>query len=211
MAIEIGEGAAVLLGPDTGLLAPAVQMVGGATRAVWLNDESHHLDAPGPAHPGRDVYAPVAARLCLGTPLEDLGEMIDPAGLLPGVFPISDSEDGGLSAEVLWVDRYGCAQLNVAPDELDALGEVFELRLDGRTRSARRVERAEDVGTGSLGLVVDAYGMVAVVTDRSAAGEALLQTGEQFTLVPLDDEPDGAGLTTTVSLSARGRSDGGPT
>lgn len=209
VAVEIGDGAAVLLGPDTGLLAPAVQMVGGATRAVWLNDDRHHLDAPGPPHPGRDVFAPVAARLCLGTPLDELGESIDTAGLLPGVFPISDTEDGALSAEVLWVDRYGVAQLNVSPDELDALGDVFELRLDGRARTARRVAVAEEVGTGSLGLVVDSYGMVAVVTDRSAAGEAFLQTGDQLTLVPLDDDPADAGLTTSVSLTRPASSDGG--
>ena len=48
VAVEVGDGASVLVGPDNGLLAPAVAMVGGATRAVWLNNAEHHLDAPGP-------------------------------------------------------------------------------------------------------------------------------------------------------------------
>src|SRR3954471_11300761 len=34
IAVEVAEGAAVLVGPDNGLLAPAVAMTGGATRAV---------------------------------------------------------------------------------------------------------------------------------------------------------------------------------
>ena len=48
IAVEVGDGASVLVGPDNGLLAPAVAMVGGATRAVWLTDPDHHLAAPGP-------------------------------------------------------------------------------------------------------------------------------------------------------------------
>ncbi len=36
VAIEVGDGEAVFVGPDNGLLAPAVAMVGGATRAVEL-------------------------------------------------------------------------------------------------------------------------------------------------------------------------------
>lgn len=202
VAIEVGDGASVLLGPDNGLLAPAVQMVGGATRAVWLNDTEHHLDAPGPLFDGRDVFAPVAARICQGVPLEQLGEMIDPAGLFPGIFPISELTDGVLQAEVLWVDGYGNAQLNVDPDELDALGDVFELTLGDVTRSAHRASSFAEVGTGAIGLVVDSYGLIAVVTDRAAAARDLgVQAGDQLTLRPIEDGAP-VGLTTRVELSS---------
>ncbi len=205
VAVEVGDGASVLVGPDNGLLAPAVAMVGGATRAVWLNDTEHHLEAPGPLFDGRDVFAPVAARLCEGVPLEELGELIEPAGLMPGIFPISDVEDGELSAEVLWIDRYGNAQLNVDPGELDDLGEVFELRVGDTVRSARRAQHFSEVGAGAIGLVVDSYGFIAVVCDRSSAAEELgLDAGDHLTLVPLDGDEAGAGagVTTPVQLGA---------
>lgn len=202
VAIEVGDGASVLVGPDNGLLAPAVQMVGGATRAVWLNDTEHHLDAPGPLFDGRDVFAPVAARLCQGIPLEELGELVEPAGLFPGIFPVSEVEDGSLRAEVLWVDRYGNAQLNVDPGELDTMGDVFELQLEGGTRSARRAHHFSEVGTGAIGLVVDSYGLIAVATDRGAAARELgLRPGDQVTLTPIDDDPS-PGVTTAVDLSS---------
>lgn len=209
VAVEVGDGASVLVGPDNGVLAPAVAMVGGATRAVWLNDPEHHLEAPGPLFDGRDVFAPVAARLCAGVPLEELGELIEPAGLFPGIFPISEVTDEGINAEVLWVDRYGNAQLNVDPGELDPLGEVFEVQVDGRTRSARRVHHFSEVGTGSVGLVTDSYGFVALVCDRASAAEELrLSAGDQLVLVPLgDDEP--RGVTTPVQLGAAPRRGGG--
>src|SRR5690606_19035378 len=106
VAVEVGDGSAILVGPDNGLLAPAVAMVGGATRAVHLDRPQYHLLAPGPTFDGRDVFAPVAAHLCNGVPLEEVGTEIDPATLTPGMLPISRMEGEELVAEVLWVDRY---------------------------------------------------------------------------------------------------------
>ena len=48
VAVEVGDGASVLIGPDNGLLAPAVAFVGGATRAVELTNPELQLAAPGP-------------------------------------------------------------------------------------------------------------------------------------------------------------------
>src|SRR4051812_25740095 len=73
IAIEVGEGQSFLVGPDNGLLAPAVAMVGGADRAVELTNDEYHLPAPGPTFAGRDIFAPVAAHLALGVPLEEFG------------------------------------------------------------------------------------------------------------------------------------------
>ena len=53
IAVEVGDGASILVGPDNGLLAPAVAMVGGATRAVSLDELDYQLLAPGPTFAGR--------------------------------------------------------------------------------------------------------------------------------------------------------------
>src|SRR5688572_10992104 len=60
VAVEVGDGMSTLVGPDNGLLAPAVAMVGGATRAFVLDNDEYHLPAPGPTFAGRDVFAPAA-------------------------------------------------------------------------------------------------------------------------------------------------------
>ena len=67
IAVEVGDGDSVLVGPDNGLLAPAVAMCGGATRAVELNDAQWHLPSPGATFAGRDVFAPVAAAVRAAT------------------------------------------------------------------------------------------------------------------------------------------------
>src|SRR5690606_1353268 len=84
VAIEVGDGQSYLVGPDNGLLAAAVGMVGGATAAVELTNPEYQLPAPGPTFAGRDVFAPAAAHLCNGVPLDALGRRLDPAELVPG-------------------------------------------------------------------------------------------------------------------------------
>src|ERR1700736_201102 len=48
IAVSVGEDdEAIFVGPDNGLLAPAVAMVGGAVRVVDLTEAAFHLPAPG--------------------------------------------------------------------------------------------------------------------------------------------------------------------
>lgn len=211
VAVEVGDGASVLVGPDNGLLAPAVAMVGGATRAVELTSAAHRLEAPGPTFDGRDVFAPAAAHLCLGVPLDELGPEVDPSTLRPGLVPLPQPEDGGLGAEVLWVDRYGNAQLNVGPDELDLLGrdaeEAVAVRIEGATRTARRARAYGDLSPGVLGLAVDSYGLLALVLDRrSAAAELGLAAGDGVTLLPVgEDGAEEAPIGTSSPVELRRR------
>jgi len=178
IAVEVGEGeeTGVLLGPDNGLLAPAVSISGGATRAFELTNTDLHLPSPGPTFAGRDVFAPVAAHLSNGVALEDVGGELDTHGLMPGIVPLPRLEDdGALIAEVLWVDRYGNCQLNVGPEELTAYGERVMLRL-GDDRAARTAVQApayDSLAPGQIGLVVDSYGLVSLALDRMSAADEL--------------------------------------
>lgn len=183
VAVEVGGGEAVFVGPDNGLLAPAVSLVGGAERAVELTTEAFQLPAPGPTFAGRDIFAPAAAHLCLGVDLAELGPAVDPLSLRPGLVPLPRIEGEALAAEVLWVDHYGNAQLNVGPDEVADLGERVAVRWGEQVRMAARVYAFEDIGAGQLGLIVDSYGLLALVLERaSAADELRLKAGDPVTL-----------------------------
>ena len=185
IAVEVGEGGeAVLIGPDNGLLAPAVAFTGGAGRAVELRNERYQLPAPGPTFAGRDVFAPAAAHICNGVDIGELGPEIDPLTLLPGVMPLSEWEGDALRSEVLWVDRFGNVQLNVDPDELARFdGDAVAIRCGGSTRTARRAAAFADLGAGELGVIVDSYGLIALVSDRrSAADELGIGPGDSVTL-----------------------------
>lgn len=193
---------ATFLGPDNGLLAPAVALLGGSRRVVWVTSDEHRVAAPGPTFAGRDVLAPAAAYLATGVPLGDLGPAVDPATLVPGLVGLPHTtESGGLDAEVWWVDRFGNCQLNVGPEELIALGAepdgLVEVRAGDRAKSARWVHTYADAKPSELVLLVDSYGMVSLALDRhSAAAEYGLGSGSGVTLVPPGFDRSGRGVPT---------------
>jgi S-adenosylmethionine hydrolase len=183
VAVEVGDGEGVFVGPDNGLLASAVAMAGGAGRAVELTDPQYHLPAPAPTFAGRDLFGPVAAHLCNGVDLAELGEAVDPLALLPGVLPVPREEGGRVVAEVLWVDRYGNLQLNLAPEDIAPFGERVALQWRDQTRTARWAHTYGGLKPGEVGLVIDSYGMVSVAVDRHSAADLLhLQPGDAVSL-----------------------------
>jgi hypothetical protein len=205
IAVEVAGGEGVLVGPDNGLLAPAVALAGGAERAVELCKTDWHLPSIGATFAGRDVFAPVVAQLCNGLDLAELGEPIDADLLLPGVVALPQSDDTKVIAQVLWVDRFGNAQLNVGPDDLPAaFGARVEVRCSSPTdptggvvRSAVRAASYAELAGGAVGLVLDSSGLLAVAMDqRSAAEELGLDVGDQVTLTASDE----AGITQQVTL-----------
>jgi len=191
VGIEVAEGAGVFLGPDNGLLAPAIALVGGAGRAVILDRDEHHLSAPGHTFAARDVLAPIAAALCNGADLFDMGTPVDAGALLPGVVPIPREENGVLSCEVIWVDRFGNCQLNVSLDDLRSVfgPDVARVRttLGADVRNFEIVVAFDDLGQGAAGLVIDSAGLLCIAVGRaSAAVELSIGEGEQVVLAPGD-------------------------
>ena len=70
-----------------------------------------------------------AVQLCNGVEMDQLGDPIDVVTLLPQIVPlVRTDDDGTVHAEVLWVDAFGNAQLNVGPEDIDAFGERLVLR-----------------------------------------------------------------------------------
>ncbi len=215
IAVEVADGAGVIVGPDNGLLAPAVSMAGGSGRTVILSNADFHLGSPGFTSAGRDVFAPVAAHLCNGVDLAELGDVIDAEALMPGVVPLPREDGGAIVCEVLWVDRFGNCQLNVGPDDLDAwvrttgdrvrivTGEAANGTQTGEpmVRIASLQRTFAEVGAGAVGLVLDPHGLFALVLDRrSAADELGLGAGSQVAIEAIGDSgTPPASITTAVA------------
>ena len=149
IAVSVGDGQSMLVGPDNGVLAAATAAVGGADMAVRLEvsalcasadnrdadgggDAAVSSDAAGHAgpesvlHPARDVLAPAAGLLAAGARIDALGTPIDPSLLLPSLVAMPRVEDDGtVTAEVLSVTRWGTVQLNVDRETLAPLGGLL--------------------------------------------------------------------------------------
>lgn len=185
LATSAAAGPTALVGPDNGLLVWAAEALGGVQAAVALRR------GPGASatFDGRDVFGPAAAALWNGSPLESVGDPIDPADLTRLRPPHVECSAGRLSAEVLWIDRFGNIQLAATPEDVAGAGlldrHTLELVLDGGRMVGVRVVSAfgELAGTNDPGVLVDANGHLAVVCERQPAATVLgVQSGETVTL-----------------------------
>ena len=207
IAVSVAGGTGIFVGPDNGLLSMGVALAGGADSAVVLDNPEYHLAAPGDTFAGRDIFAPVAAHLCNGVALTELGTSIDVDTLLPGIVPLPRQEGDELHAEVTWVDRYGNCQINVSPDDVADLGSPIRVTLGARgtgeriVRSMPVVRNFGQIGAG-IGLVVDSFGMLSLCKDRGSAASELDLAPSDLVVLTRDD---GAGPSTSVSLTTKPR------
>lgn len=102
-AIALRAAGHYLVGPDNGLFTLGLE--DGGWSAVSLTAAEYRLADVGRTFHGRDIFAPAAAYLAAGVPLERLGPaVIDPVRLS---LPVCRLEAGTLVGEVLDVDRFG--------------------------------------------------------------------------------------------------------
>jgi S-adenosylmethionine hydrolase len=168
-AIAVDTPGGVLVGPDNGLLPQAAMALGGVRRAVRLTDPEWLAPAVSATFHGRDVFAPVAARIAIGHDLAGAGPELDPAALVRLPDPLVIVGDDSVEAEVLTVDRFGNVQLAAPGSVLAGLGTL--LTVCG-VRAVRGNTFA-DAPPGSLVIYVDSADHVAVAINGGRAVVAL--------------------------------------
>ncbi|HEY0555242.1 MAG TPA: SAM-dependent chlorinase/fluorinase [Thermoanaerobaculia bacterium] len=105
---------ALFVAPDNGLLTPFLE--GAEVRAIERREI--FLPGPGQTFHGRDRFAPAAAWLLRGEPLEGLGPEISDPVRLPSSPP--RREEGWIRGQVIHVDRYGNLVTDIPADWLPA-------------------------------------------------------------------------------------------
>jgi S-adenosyl-L-methionine hydrolase (adenosine-forming) len=164
--IAIGTPNGVLVGPDNGLLVPAAEALGGMESVAELANKDWLLGDVSRTFHGRDVFAPVAARIAAGAALADAGPSVDPDTVVRLPAPVVTVGDGWIEAEVLTVDRFGNVQLAATGGVLSGLSS--ELLINGNVR-ARRGTTFADVDKGDLLVYEDSAGQVAIAVNNGRA------------------------------------------
>jgi S-adenosylmethionine hydrolase len=166
------------VGPDNGLLSPAVAMVGGAGAMVSIENPEILIPSPGSTFQGRDVFAPAAALLAAGeATLEDLGPPVDPETAVPLMLPLPRVEPPEVSGEAWWVDGFGNVETNIGPDDMELagarMGDEVGLRVGVDTYRVRWVDAYASAPDGGLLLHVDSAGLMALAVRGGRADEHL--------------------------------------
>lgn len=170
IALQTPGGA--LVGPDNGLLPWAADALGGVTLAVELVNPAWFRAQVSHTFHGRDVFAPVAARLAFGADLRDAGPRIVPHSLVRLPDPVVMRGDGWVEAEVLTIDRFGNVQLAASEPDIAAFGEALSV---GGVRALRGGTFA-DAPPGGLVVYVDSADRVAVAVNGGRAAVVLAVT-----------------------------------
>jgi S-adenosylmethionine hydrolase len=105
----------VLVGPDNGVLMPALDVLGGAVEARVLENPELMLPRTTSTFHGRDVFAPMAAHLAMGRPFDDVGRAIPVGDLVALAFPRPVVGRDHLTSAVLFVDSFGNLRLPSGP------------------------------------------------------------------------------------------------
>jgi S-adenosyl-L-methionine hydrolase (adenosine-forming) len=174
--VVVQAGAALLVGPDNGLLSRASRVLGGARRAFEITSPEVMLERVSPTFHGRDVFAPAAARLAQGLPPERVGPEVDPAGLEGVEVPGVRIEQGHVHCKVFGVDRFGNVQLSARPPDLREAGldgDRIQVRVEGRGHVFSLGRTFGDVGVGEGVVIVDSAGYLAVGVNQGSAAEHL--------------------------------------
>jgi hypothetical protein len=135
-----------------------------------------------PTFHGRDIFAPIAARLSLGASPETFGEVIDSITLLPEARPYQESADT-LAGRIIHADRFGNLITNFKNKDLPQ--KPFAVEVSNRSISG--LSRTYEEGEGLLALIGSSGYLEIVVKGGSAldflgaavGGEVRIKLGER--------------------------------
>ena len=185
--VAVAAGGHWFVAPDNGVLSLVLEAAGRfEAREVDLR---HGLPRMSTTFHGRDLFAPVGARLAIGLPFDEIGPE---ATALVRMDPAAASDGCG---RVLHVDGFGNLVTSFRASDLP---EGASLALGDGTVSARARAYAS-MPAGRLFLIVGSSGYVEVSMNRGSAADALgVRAGEAVTLVG-DDSVSAGSRTQSVS------------
>jgi hypothetical protein len=176
-ALAVAAGGCYFVGPDNGLFTAIYDRL-EVTELRAVDVDRLGLEPVHPTFHGRDVFAPVAARLAGGRPLAELGVPIADPVRLPLTAP--RREGARLAASVLHVDRFGNVATNLETRSLGRCGvRPDRLVWPGATRPLPLLRTFCDGSADEVFLLWGSSGYLELALDQGSAAARLgLTAGE---------------------------------
>lgn len=158
--------------PDNGVLSHVLAVAQDPpAMAVVLNNPHFHRQPVSRTFHGRDIFAPAAAHLARGLPLENLGDPIADLVTFPVPAPLP-RPGGGWQGHVLHIDRFGNLILDVREEDLGAADRVV-IEVAGRRITGLSRTYAEAAPGELLAYVGSTRGHLEVALREGNAAESL--------------------------------------
>ena len=113
--------------PDNGL---ATLVLGNSQpdRLVVLDRPAIHRPVVSPTFHGRDIFAPVAAYLAMGRPLDEVGSIADAGSLVRLAIPVIEREGARVWGPVVSIDHFGNCRTLIQSGDLPAPPDRVQVR-----------------------------------------------------------------------------------
>ncbi|MFW5836519.1 MAG: SAM hydrolase/SAM-dependent halogenase family protein [Desulfovibrionaceae bacterium] len=163
----------IFLAPDNGLLSMVLD--GASSLKVWdVSRAAVDIQASATFH-GRDIFAPLAARLASGVRPQELGREVDVSSLRIEPWKSPRSQDDGVEADVLHVDRFGNCILNLRTGEwLERLTQWTEPGLVILNRfPVKVIGTYGELEENHVGLLAGSQGFLELAMNRRSAAKNL--------------------------------------
>ena len=180
--IVVESGGHYFVAPDNGVLSQVYEQ--GPYHARVIDVERQALQPMSRTFHGRDVFAPVAARLAAGRPVEEFGEPAGGCVQLAVTIP-QETLTGRWLGRILMIDQFGNIVTSFREELLPPSSTNF-LLLTGRQEVTSRAEAYDEAEPGTVFAIVGSSGYIEVSAARqSAAKLAGVKVGDPVELILL--------------------------
>jgi len=180
--VAVEGGGHFFVGPDNGVFGHVYERLKDF-RVFQLTERKYFRPSVSSTFHGRDVFAPVAGALSLGTPIDELGDGLKDFVRLPFAAP-RRLADGSVEGSVIHVDHFGNLITNIAPQDLsgeapEKMSEATEagdalVVVNGReVRGFRRFFAEEGSAPGEPFAIWGSAGLLELAVYRDSAARAL--------------------------------------
>jgi len=138
-AIILETDNAIFVAPDNGVLSyviqasiskrisrPTLMKLPPELQAFEITNSKYWHHPVSPTFHGRDVFAPVAAHVSLGIPLNELGQAITSVSVFPPPRPQTDAT-GNLIGHILHIDHFGNLITDITSQDLPSRGYSIQV------------------------------------------------------------------------------------
>ncbi len=167
----------IFVGPDNGIFTDVIRTFGfkkavNITNLLWFRKG----DVSSTFH-GRDVFAPVAARLSGGKNMDDAGPKLLEKDLAMLKRKPAELTEQGITGEILHRDHYGNLVTNIPASVLAKAGwragMALEFVVKYQVVTAKLAEKYSDVPKGEMVLLLNGQGLLELAKNIGSAGDSL--------------------------------------
>ncbi len=155
-----------LIGPDNGVLIPAVEVLGGFEKSVQITNPKLMLQPVSPIFHGRHIFAPAAAHLANGVSIDEFGPAVSFIELTPGPYQNATDKNNQIEAQVININKFGSLNLNILHKTWDEfkikLGEEVIVNFGNQKIKMPFVETFSQVKVQQPLILKDDYGRMEI-------------------------------------------------